>query len=363
MPTEQEHQRARDLIMSYGWNAVAYQILNPGFCLWFSRQCAAVVGYMKASGRWVIAGAPVCAEQDLPTVIEELEADARAQGCRVCYFGASVRLYDDCRHPPRHSVAFLGAQPVWQPGQWDHIIASRASVRAQINRARNKHVQVEEWTRLSPDQTAQLRATLRAWLQSRPMAPMHFLVEPDTLAFLQDRRLLVALRDGEVCGFLVASPVPARNGWLIEQIIRHPTAPNGTNELLLHETMVRLARERADYVTLGLVPLSTHKPAGSAENPLWLRFLFGWGRAHGRRFYNFAGLESFKSKFCPHSWEPIYAIATEAHFSPRTLWAIAAAFSDHKSPLIHGVQTLAKSALQEANRFRRWITGPVAASR
>ena len=30
-----------------------------------------------------------------------------------------------------------------------------------------------------------------------------------------------------------------------------------------------------------------------------------WVRAHGKRFYNFEGLEAFKSKFRPDGWEPI----------------------------------------------------------
>jgi len=344
-------------VLRHGWNAVAYQILNPGFNHWFSREGDAVAGYVKRAGRWVIAGAPVCSPQDLPRVIEELEPDAHADGCKVCYFGAAVRLYDGCRHPPRHSVIYLGAQPVWNPMGWQHIIATKASLRAQINRALNKGVIVQEWTKVSFAETESLRSVLTAWLKSRPMPPMHFLVEPDTLGMLQDRRILVATRHDKPCGFLVASPVPARNGWLIEQIIRQPDAPNGTNELLFHEIMMILHREGSPYVTLGLVPLSSHNPISGPANPLWLSLLFKWVRAHGKRFYNFQGLEAFKSKFCPDEWEPIYAIATEKRFSPRTLWSIAAAFSNHRSPLLHGVQTLIKSIMLEGQRLQRHFTG------
>jgi len=31
-----DHDRARELICQFGWNATAYQILNPGIDLWFS---------------------------------------------------------------------------------------------------------------------------------------------------------------------------------------------------------------------------------------------------------------------------------------------------------------------------------------
>lgn len=344
---------ARELVLKFGWNAVAYQILNPGFSHWFSPEGDAVAGYVKRSGRWIIAGAPICDRDNLPQVIEQLETDARADGCRVCYFGAAVRLYDGCRHPPRHSVVALGAQPVWNPHRWNEIVSARASVRAQFNRARNKGVSTEEFAGASPEVIDEMQELLRLWIRSRSMPPMHFLVEPNTLNLLRDRRAFTARQRGNLVGFLIASPVPMRHGWLVEQIIRHPNAPNGTNELLLHAAMTCFAEEGCPYVTLGLVPLSRHGAVGGLKNPAWLAVLFKWLRAHGRRFYNFEGLEAFKQKFRPTEWEPIYAIATEKRFSPRTLWAITAAFSHRRSPIIHGGQALAMAVREEAGRFKK----------
>lgn len=341
--------------MRYGWNAVAYQILNPGFTHWFSPSGDAVAGYVKRSGRWIIAGAPICARKNLPKTIEQLESDARADNCRICYFGAAVRLYDGCKRPPKHSVVNLGAQPVWDPHGWNAMIDNRASVRAQINRARNKDVIVTECVKPQDDTLREMRSLLDTWIRFRSMPPMHFLVEPDTLSFLRDRRVFCARQSGTLCGFLIASPVPVRHGWLIEQIIRHPQAPNGANELMLHAAMLQFAEEDSKYVTLGLVPLSSHVPPNGPRNPAWLAMLFRWLRAHGRRFYNFEGLEAFKSKFCPDCWEPIYAISTEKAFSPRSLWAIAAAFSHRKSPIIHGVQALAMAVREEGRRMSQSI--------
>jgi phosphatidylglycerol lysyltransferase len=59
-----------------------------------------------------------------------------------------------------------------------------------------------------------------------------------------------------------------------------------------------------------------------------LQALLAWVRAHGRRFYNFEGLESFKAKFQPEEWEPVYAIANQPRFSLAALCAIGAAFID-----------------------------------
>ena len=38
--------------------------------------------------------------------------------------------------------------------------------------------------------------------------------------------------------------------------------------------------------------------------------------AHGRRFYNFRGLEAFKASLEPMRWEPVYAIAPAGRITP-----------------------------------------------
>jgi phosphatidylglycerol lysyltransferase len=184
---------------------------------------------------------------------------------------------------------------------------------------------------------------------------MHFLVEPDTLGgVLTDRRLYVAVREqGEqrrIVAFLVASPVPLRNGYLIEQIARAAGCPNGTAELLIDAAMRDLTAAGATYVTQGLVALSTHAHAAMNDNPLWLRALTGWARAHGNRFYNFRGLEAFRTKMDPDSWETIYAIANEPRFTPMTLNAVARAFC-RGSPFFALSSAVAKAIRQET----RWL--------
>src|SRR5262244_2471406 len=90
---DSEHLRqARELVLRYGWNATAYQIINPGIELWFSPTCEAVAGFVRAHNTLVVAGAPVCAPERLAEVATEFEQAARRDGKRVCYFGAEARL-------------------------------------------------------------------------------------------------------------------------------------------------------------------------------------------------------------------------------------------------------------------------------
>lgn len=344
--------RARELILAYGWNATAYQILNPGIEHWFSREGDAVIGYVTQAGTRVVAGAPVCAAARLPAVVAEFSASAANAGSHVCYFGAGSRLEELLMPTGGWSVASLGAQPSWNPTRWPAIVASRASLRAQLNRARNKEVRVSEWDARRGANNADVRRCLAEWLSDRRLPPLHFLVEPETLGRLEDRRLFVAERKGAVSGFLLASPIPARDGWLVEQIIRGHAAPNGTAELLLDAAMRAVAADGARYVTLGLSPLSRHSRFDSHRMPRWVRLVLRWVRAHGRRFYNFEGLDRFKSKFSPDEWEEIVALADSPHFSPRALWAIAAAFAQG-SPIALVARAVTRAAKQEAHWLRR----------
>jgi phosphatidylglycerol lysyltransferase len=343
--------RARALVMRYGWNAMAYQILNPGMAHWFTPAGDGVVGYVATSSTWVVAGAPICAPERLAEVAKRFEAEATRQGRRVCYFGAQERLNEALSARAPAARLLLGAQPIWHPGGWVQIVSGKASLRAQLARPRNKGVTVELWPSVTATDHPELRSCLGEWLASRGLPPMRFLVEPNTLTTLDDRQVLVAQREGKVVAYLVATPIPQRNGWLLEQIVRRRAAPNGTAELLVDVAMRRLAAAGATYVTLGLSPLSGHARGEESPQCALTHFLLGWARAHACRFYNFAGLDAFKAKLQPYGWEPIYALSQERRTSLRTLYAIAGAFSGVPPPLFLG-----RALLRAAQQELRWAS-------
>lgn len=343
-------EAARRLVLRHGWNATAYQILNPGVRFWFSHAGDAVVGYSVYGTRWVVAGAPVCPANRLTSVVAELEWSARSAGARVVFFGAGTRLANDVGRVGTHHVLRIGAQPTWDARQWPEVVRRKASLRALLNRARNKGVVVTEWPAPTAESHPLLGHVLRAWLSTRGLPPLHFMTETDTLGDLRDRRVFVAERGRfGVVGFIVATPVPARGGWLLEQWPRTPDAPNGTTALLVDAAMRSLALDGASYVTMGLAPLSDCAgPIGGTE-PLWLRLALHWMRAHGRRFYNFRGLEAFKRRFEPSDWEPVYVVVPGTHVTAGDLRAIAGVFGGG-SPVGLLARAVGTAAAREVSR-------------
>ncbi len=345
---------ARQIVLEYGWNTTCFQILNPGIEHWFSSAGDAVTGFVSANQYRVVGGAPACSFDRLRAVASEFETAARSDGEKVCYFLAEARLESVLSGSPNHSFVLLGAQPVWHPESWDSIVRTNKSLRAQLNRARNKNVTVTEWPIDKATNNGELKACLSAWLESKGLPPLHFMVEPDTLGRLENRRVFVAERSNVVEGFIVLSPVPMRNGWLTEQFPHRPGSPNGTVELMMDAVFRTIAKEGCEYVTLGLSPLSKRAKIEPFDNPLWLRFLLGWMRKHGQRFYNFDGLDRFKSKLSPNYWEPVFAISNEPEFSGSTLYAIGCAFTEnHPFRVLAG--GLRKAIVAETQNLTNWI--------
>lgn len=321
------HDTVRAIIRQYGWNGTSYQIMNPGFSFWLDGTGDAVVGYVEHEHVRVVGGAPVAADDRLADVVSAFEQDAARAGCGVAYFAAEQRMAELAVADGRRVAFPIGAQPVWTPSSLERAFTAHASLRAQLSRARRKGVSVSLVTRPDAATRASLEHVLHEWIDGRGLPPLHFLVETDTLSDLTDRRLVVARRDGAVVAFLLATPVPARRGWLVEQLVRGSRAPNGTAELLLHYMASIATTDGASMITLGLAPLANRGRAVVDRAPRWSRTLLGAMREHGRRFYNFEGLERFKAKFRGAVWEPVYLILSPDTGLARALHAITHAFS------------------------------------
>lgn len=331
-----ERELARVLVARYGWNTVACQIVNPGLRYWFTPDQMAVVGFVEAGRAWVAAGEPVGPPGQVVAAAEAFAAAAARRGRRVLYFGAQAPLAERLQARLPLARLAIGAQPVWNPGDWPALVSRVASLRAQIGRARNKGVTVVPLPAEGAARRPEVRRCLAEWLATRGLPPMSFLVTPDVLATPTGRRVFVARRDGVVVAYLVATPVPARQGWLVEQIVRGHNAPNGTSELLIDAAMRALATEGAHWVTLGLAPLARVTGAHAPEPSAAVRLLLESLRVWGGRFYNFAGLESFRARLHPQDWEPVYLLSHERRTSLVTLYAVAGAFGGAPPPLFVG---------------------------
>lgn len=331
--------RALSLLKRWGWNATAFQALERGFRHFFVGDDACVA-YVDTGGAWVVAGAPVAPPDRLGAVSAAFVRAARAAGRRACFFAVESRFVE----ATGYSALLVGEQPAWEPRRWSETLAARRSLREQLRRARAKGVVVrtvsaaEMSERTNPMRRA-VEALVERWLAARTMPKMAFLVDVQPFEFAEERRYFVASRGGAIVGFLGAVPIFARGGWLFEDLLRDPRAPNGTAELLFDAGMRAVQAEGSGFVTLGLAPL-----AGAV--PPWLGRLRRWTSP----LYDFEGLQSFKSKLAPSSWEPILLAYPEGASPSVALYDVLAAFAGGTF-LGFGLRTLLRGPAQSAAAF------------
>jgi phosphatidylglycerol lysyltransferase len=283
------------LLARHGWNATSFQTMEQGFSHHFVGDDACVA-YVDSGHAWVAAGAPIATEERFDEVAAAFVAAARAHGRRALFFGTESRF----ALRPQFRALLIGEQPVWDPADWEATLATTSRIREQVGRARRKGVTVRTVavTEIA-DPAAPLRRAveglIQRWLAAHPLPPMGFLVDVQPFSFPEARRYFVAEQGGQVVGFLAAVPIYARAGWLFEDVLRSPEAPNGTVELLIDGAMRALHAAGSRFVTLGLAPLAG--PVGG-----WL----GLARRWSAPLYDFAGLYAFRDKLRPGHWDPIY---------------------------------------------------------
>ena len=316
-----EREAVLRLVKLHGHNATCFQVLETGFRYWFDGDDACVA-YVDTGRAWVAAGAPIAPLPRIPAVTARFVEAAAREGRRTSFFGVEQRFLDaEAGARPDMRSLMIGEQASWDPSAWEETLQGAPSLREQLRRARAKGVSVRrvEAADVEPGGSARrpMEAIVARWLLGHAMPPMGFLVDVQPFDWADERRFFIAERQGSVVAFLVAVPIPARRGWLIEDLLRDPdAAPSGTAELLVDAAMRALAAEGSRHVTLGLAPL-----AGEVKG--WLRML----RDRSSLLYDFHGVRLFKAKLRPVAWEPIHLAHPGDHGAITALRDVLTAFA------------------------------------
>lgn len=308
-------RRVLELVLRHGWNATAFQTLGGGYRYFF--QGDGCVAYVDTGSAWVVAGAPIAANESLADITQAFLREAQKAGRRCCFFGTEERFLEATANVTRSLR--IGEQPVWNPQLWAETLAGHAGLREQLRRARAKGVCVRHVMPGELEASALGNATrslLEGWLATRGMPPMGFLVQLAPFTLPEQRRCFVAERGGCLVGVAFVIPVPRRSGLFIEHCVRAPHAPNGTVELLVDAVMRWAAEAGCSWLTLGIAPLA-------GDVPRTLRIV----RSRTTSLYDFEGLRRFKAKLRPSEWHPIYVTHPATQGIILTVVDVLAAFA------------------------------------
>lgn len=309
----------------YGYNAHSLVSIVPGARLWSSPSIDGAIIYTEFGHVWLAVGDPLAADDEM-CELARLFVIAASKKRRIAAFVPTTARFAREGVKSGLSAVKVGAAPYFDLQAWAPRGDSAKKVRSGINQAHRAGISVEAVETVGEGIKEEIATLCQRWLKTRRAATkLEWLFILDPFQHAELKRFFAARdKNRRLVGFLAASPIRAREGWYLEDVLRLPNAPPGTADLLIVEALKRLAAEGAKIATLGTVPLADEgeQVVATGDYPLVERMLH-IAASRLERFYNFEGLKRFKSKFAPSWWESEYVLVPRGVMvPPRVTYAI-----------------------------------------
>jgi lysylphosphatidylglycerol synthetase-like protein (DUF2156 family) len=213
----------------------------------------------------------------------------------------------------------IGSAPYFDLATWAPRGDRAKKARAGVNQARRAGVRVTKVVEVDERLVRETACLRKSWLTTRRSAIKFGWLFSVDLFQHKERKKYFTARDatGKLVGFLAASPIPARNGWYLEDVLRRPDAPKGTADLLIVEVLDLLRRDGAKLATLGTAPMALEVSADpGVQSSVALSKVVRLAAGCFSLFYNFDGVRHFKAKFAPSWWESEYILVSQNVTAP-----------------------------------------------
>ena len=352
-------EQARSVILRHGANTNAYvTLLPPPFIFFTAPGIDGAIAYQQYGRVWLCGGDPICAEVDIVPLAAAFCRAAKRARVTVAFLPATPRAMRLLTERLGFDFVKVGEDNFYDLQTWSTRGQKMKHIRANINRATREGVTIR---RCMPEEiTAEIRTqvlrVIDEWLATRGMTALSFLLGIHPFEQMADRRLFLAWKEGKIVGFLACSPIPARNGWYLEDIIRDDDAPVGVTELLFQETVAALRAEGAACATLGMAALADCGPAHQPPHHRLAGRMFDLLYTRLNTFYHFDSLRFYKEKFAPAFMEETFFVWWPRGLRrPRLIFAVTRALDPEGIPatLLGPIKQSLKRRARETGENRR----------
>lgn len=301
----------------HGYNAHSLVSISGEKKFWFNSAKEGAISYNEKGNVWIVGGEPIASEKGLLPTTQEFLAYARTKKKKVAFLPVTerfARLIDSTKF----DVIKIGAAPYFDLQNWNPRGNKAKHLRVALNNSKRAGLSVAEITQVTGEFRSEVAELSAQWLKSRrAKVTFGWLFALNVFEKAENKKFFAARDEsGKLVGVLAASPIPLREGWYLEDVLRAEDAQKGTSELLVYETLKILASQGAKLATLGTVPLSEKGADDLMTNHNRLtKMSLKLSRRKLGGIYNFEGLQRFKSKFVPTWWESEYAVSGRGRFS------------------------------------------------
>lgn len=287
------------LLEQYGRNPFSTFVRYEAPWQWLARDGGAAA-YLEHARVALVWADPLSADAGgfLDTLTRELRAERR----RICLLLIGEELARLAR-ARGYVVLKIGEQPYFDFAAWRVPRGDPGKhLRWCLNSARRAGVEVREY---APGDEPAVRDVLAAWQDGLGRPPAESFLRASPLALVDEKRLFLAWRSGNVEALVACSPVPAANGWLLEDLIRRPDAAKGATEAAVVHALESLAADGSACAWMDVAPLRGYESQIDGRAQALLRTLRPVVAFFDAR-YRFRALTTYLGKFQPTAWAPRY---------------------------------------------------------
>jgi phosphatidylglycerol lysyltransferase len=310
----------------YGYNAHSLVSISEKTEIWFDYKTQSGLSFTDCGKIRLVAGDMFAADDELQTALIKFLDETRTANKKIAFLPATEK-FARAVVPLGFEAIKIGASPYFDLQNWNPRGDKAKKMRSGVNQAKHAGIRIEQISKIDGNLFFEVRALSESWLKTRPSATTFgWLLELEPFRHSDCKKYFTA-RDaaGNLVGFLAASPIPAREGWYLEDILRYADSPRGTADFLVYETLNILKSEGAKLATLGTVPLAADGADifFNDQNSITKKIM-NFSRENLGSFYNFKGLRHFKAKFVPSWWESEYVLIPKSFMAkPRVAKAFA----------------------------------------
>lgn len=325
----QPDEQLVEMAHRYGYEHQSFVLLYGGMEVWRLRKPEAAVLYRRVGRVAVVGGAPLTAREHLREVTRRFLAHCRERNLDCLMLPLTQETANVARECGM-GLLKIGESGYFKLPEWKPAGDRGKKVRAGVNQARKAGITVERYDPLSNQDErarAEIEELCQAWIDTREVDALGWLLELDPFKLAEYKRYFLArAANGRLEGMLACCPIPARNGWYLEDLIRRPGAGRGVSELLIVEALSSLAAEGAELATLATSPLAGIESNGSSGEFKHLARLLRLIYEHLDAFYHFKTLHRFKAKFAPSFVEHEYVAIYPPRIRLRMVLGVIGAF-------------------------------------
>ena len=287
-----------------------------------------LVGYISGAQNNIMITDPLCAKQDAKEAIIEFTKFTQARRKTSLLFPIDTITARQAAEIG-YGILQVGKEPVFDLKTYSTDNLDK-KILSSVKQVYNKGITIEALTyeeMIKNGYEGELNEVLDEWLLSRHSERMELLLEVSPFKYSQEKRYFVARSKDRIEAFLSCSPIFARKGFFIHDLIRRPTSINGITEALNIAALTKFKAEGYEFASLGTAPLAgLDEPGTNSNYKILNKILVSVFKSH-KTFMRFKSLYKFKKKFKPSSEESTFLAFYPPDLKVRDAMTIIGLFS------------------------------------